>query len=719
MAEHNVVFEIYYDSAWHQAPLLTRDRVTIMRGTKNLTNDTDPASASGTIDNTSGLYAPKSAASALYGKIGQNTKSRITVDGDARLTAEVASWQPQRPIKGSGYTPVDLAGVLQRLGRGTDKLHSPLRRAFETNATAPVAYWPLEENKGAAVAYDTITGAPSTVGGFAFTSGTAGAAQFGVADLGKGSALAANIAGGWNLDLTVPSGVTATGQVSLVWVFAFGTTVRTGTYAKNGIRLDPRVAPKHLAWSVYVNDSGLIEVQWLEADSAFGLAAGPTTVYSAGSENIFDGQPRVLQLDLAASGGTNVAWHLYENDVSLGSGTVTPSFSGAMNAPPYRAALLSTAGADQLAAAGHVAIYNTNVTPARYAAALAHVGEYAADRFTRFCTERGLTATVIGTASESMSMGPQGNDPSLDQLDEIARTDDASIFETKDALGLTMRTGASKLAQDTALSISYIGQVQPPLLPVFGDANIRNDVTAKNPDGLTAHVVQETGPHNVQLPEDDPQGVGRYTTSIDVNGEDLQSLLDAAGWRVNLGTYDGTWYAEVTIDLDAAPGLITAANAVEIGDVVAITDLPKDDTVGTFYGIVLGIKDDLPPKRRLLTFYLAAADPYRVGVLATTTGDTNPIIGYAESDSATVHAAAAAGASSFTVDAVPVWTTDADDFPQDVVVGGQRVTIGSVTGSSAPQTFNVRSAALGGRQILYPIPAGADVSVYQPLILTL
>lgn len=709
MAEHSVTFEVFYDGAWHAAPVLDRDSFRVMRGVKTPGNDTDPAEGGLTLDNASGLWAPKSVLSGLYGKIGQNTPGRASLDGDVRMTGEVASWKPQRPVKGSGYTPIELGGVLRRIGRGTDPLRPSLTRA--ALASGPVDYWPADDGKFATSAANVVSGgAPlaalpeatvPTFSGFDAALVPAGLAALPAYNSGVLSAtVRGTSATSWRMEC----------------VFA----------ADPSISGDRRV----IQWRT---PTGGITDWWVETDnnstvvSATSTWTNGSTVFAATLDSsgtpaaLADGAVHHVALDVSQTNSTTLHYEAYVDGVLTDSGNNVAAVGRPQCGPPTTV-IPNPERDSAILTVGAIGFWSPHPSaPIDYAAVGGYAGELAAVRFPRLCAEEGITAVVAGDPDESVAMGPQGTDPLLVQLDEIARTDDASIFETKDALSLTMRTGVSKMNQDIALSVSYLGQVQPPLRPVFGDQGIRNDVTARSPNGSTGRVVQPAGyPHNVELPEDDPHGVGKYSTAVDVNTAEDSQLSYAAGWRVNLGTYDGTWYAAVTVDLDAAPGLLAAVNAVDIGDVVAITELPVEDSVGTFIGIVLGIEDDAPPKRRLVTFYLAAADPYRVGVLAETTGDTDPTIGYAESDGATTHAAILAGATSFTVDipSGPLWTTIADDFPQDVIVGGQRVTLTSVTGAGSPQTFNVRSAALGGLQVRYPIPANADVFVYQPLIPT-
>jgi hypothetical protein len=710
MSEHNVTFELFYDGAWAQAPMFTRDPVNYTRGNKSITNDTDPASGALTLDNTSLNYAPRSVVSGLRGKIGQNTPGRLSADGSVRITGEVSTWNPQRPIKGSGWTEITLSGVLQRLGRGTDPLRSPLTRA--QIAAGATAWWPLEEGRNATAGLNQAPGnlassMTPTIVGSPVTFGTLDTAL-----VPDGLANLPELNGG-----VLTATVTATSTVSwrVEWVQAF---VPGATGVVDSI-----------AWRT----AGGLTNWFMESDFSsnntflYGLSTYVSgTLFFAnvdiGHLVIADGRVHHFALEVTQVNSTNMAYQMYVDGVQTDSGTNTTGGTiGRPQVGPPTDVTINPNGSSMILTAGGVAVYSPKpTTPVPYTAVNGYTGELAADRFTRLMGEEGITAAVVGTAAETVAMGPQTTDPILDQLDEIARTDDASIFETRSVLGLTMRTGGSKQNQTPALTVNYLGQIQPPLRPVVGDAGLRNDVTARNPDGSTGRVTQLTGPRNVQAPGTDPQGVGRYSTSIDVNTATNAALVDEAGWRVNLGTFDGTWYASVTVDLDAAPGLKAAVNAVDIGDVVAIANLPVDEALDTVPGVVIAISESLPPKRRLVTFWLVPAEPYMVGILANTTGDTDPVVGRAESDGTTITSLVAAGAASFqvTTPSGPLWTTVADDFPLDIVAGGQRIRIGSISGASSPQTFTVATGT-NPYPVAYPVLAGAVVEVFQPLIATM
>lgn len=710
MAEHNVGLELYYNGRWNPAPALHRGVIRYMRGSKTPGNDTEPATGSALIDNGSGDYAPRSATSALRGLIGQNTPGRITVGGNARMTGEVASWKPGRPVKGSGWTEIQLAGVLQRIGRGTDPVLPALTRA--AIASGPVDYWPLDDGQAAS------SGANAIAGGQAMTSieGTDPPTWSGVDDTIVPDGMAAMVA-------TPGAGLTAAvrGTSTISWRME-------AVYAIDGVIAPGLDVIRGVVWTTgggintwWVEHGETATIVWAYSYYSPGLLFGGV-VLGSGDARFQDGLPHHIAVDVQQTTSVDMTYQIYLDGELRTFGT--NSTGTTVGRPQVGAPTIVQVNPDgdaRLVAAGGVGFWSPSpVTALDFAAVGGYDGESAADRFLRLCDEEDLDATLRHNSLDSIVMGPQRTVTLLELFDEVARTDDAWIFETANALGLTMATGLGKLNQEPEMTLNYLGQLRPPVTPVLGDEGIRNDVTAKNPDGSSRQVIQETGPHNVQLPQDDDQGVGRYRTSIDVNVQDDDALLDQAGWRVNLGTYDGTWYAEVTVDVDAA-GTISGLSIADIGDVIRIINLPEDEATDAIEGVIIGIGEELPPKRRFVTYFLVPNDTYRVGLLAETSGDTDPFVGSLDPDGSVTTAAVAVGAASFTVSTAsgPLWTRSsvtADDFPMDVVVGGQRVSISAISGATSPQTFTVRTA---GYQVRYPIAAGETVLPYQPIILTM
>lgn len=64
----------------------------------------------------------------------------------------------------------------------------------------------------------------------------------------------------------------------------------------------------------------------------------------------------------------------------------------------------------------------------------------------------------------------------------------------------------------------------------------------------------------------------------------------------------------------------------------------------------------------------------------------------------------------------PLWTTDTAQFPFDIRVSGERMTVTGITGSSSPQTFTVARSI---NTVAKAQNAGASVNLWQPMILSL
>ena len=62
----------------------------------------------------------------------------------------------------------------------------------------------------------------------------------------------------------------------------------------------------------------------------------------------------------------------------------------------------------------------------------------------------------------------------------------------------------------------------------------------------------------------------------------------------------------------------------------------------------------------------------------------------------------------------PLWTTSAGDFPFDINIGGEQITVTNITGASSPQTFTVTRSVNG---VVKAQSSGADVRLFFPMIL--
>jgi hypothetical protein len=139
-----LALQLFYDGDWQDAPDYTRDAVSITRGRQNEQSEPTPSSIGATLDNRSTDYNPKNPASALFGKIGQNTPARVLLDSEARGIGEAAAWRPDRTIdfnpgvSGDAWVGLTADGILRRLTEGAELPESLMRKFALASAVGPI-----------------------------------------------------------------------------------------------------------------------------------------------------------------------------------------------------------------------------------------------------------------------------------------------------------------------------------------------------------------------------------------------------------------------------------------------------------------------------------------------------------------------------------------------------------------------------------------------------
>ena len=324
-----------------------------------------------------------------------------------------------------------------------------------------------------------------------------------------------------------------------------------------------------------------------------------------------------------------------------------------------------------------------------YTAGTGYPGETGAARFLRLLDERGIPGAVYGT--DSHLMGPQPIDTLPELLAEIARTDAGLMYDGRGWNGLEFRTGITLRNRTAALALTFgeNGDVHTPLRPATDDLGITNDVTANSRDGSSFRVERTSGPNNVNDPTDDPEGFGRTESTIDANPDEQGALRDIAGWGLHIGTWPGSRYKNVTLDLSKHPELLPAAVAIRPGDLITIDDLDADQV----QLLVLGGTDNVPMYDHRVTFNCVPAGPYRIGQAGT--AGTAQRIGSAHSTLAADFNAGVDTSMSVAIAAGgALWSTVAE--PYHIRVGGVVLNVTSVSGTSSPQTFTVDQTPVNG-----------------------
>lgn len=714
MADHTVATEAYYDGAWQDIPVYHRDGIVVVRGAQGEGQEAPPTSVTMTIDDRTRAYSPGNVASALYGKIGRNTPVRVTLDGSVRATVEASSLAPDQGLGADpdAWVAVDAGGILRRLQQGK----TPLRSAFERAilASNPLAYWPLTEGKDATALLSSTGGEPLEISGIrpgevAGPSGS-GAAFPDVASVGP----AVRARG------PLPTGIPGTGwgMECLVYIgrpVVVGETPDLPVVQFDVGRGDP--------WRIFIGEDSssgpyVIVTAWIGATDA--------SMFTI--RNVAYGWHHVRIL--AWQNGANVELRLYvdgSNTSNAGGNQDSRTIAGSLGGPAGdlvigQAEDLSTVEYMDAAAVGQVAFYALADATDHSDAAFGYLGELAGVRFLRVLAEEGVAAVVVGDENDTQPMGAQPLDTLLNIVRECVRTDAGMLFEPADQVALAMRTGRSLLNQDPLLELSWTDPgIGPPLRPRYDDRIIFNDVTVRRRNGGEARAVQTSGPLNVSDPIDDPDGVGRVDTSIDVNTETDDVLPVHAGWHLSRGTVPDARYPQIVVDLDAAPSLGATIAALEVGDALSLADLPAAWALEPVRLLLVGVQDRMPAsaghRRRLVTLVTTPAAPYEILQVGDGTIDLRGM--RVHTTSSTVNGSHVAADTTIVIDSAGIeWTTNADNWDPAkngggmfLELAGEVVRVTGIAGAGSAWTLTVVRAVNG---VSKTIPDGTPVRFKYP-----
>lgn len=630
-----------------------------------------------------------------------NTRHSLTVNvmaDSVRVSGEVSSWPPRWNLSGTDvYTPIEASGIMRRLGQGAKPLKSAIARGIlDELGSSLKAYWRLEDGDDATqFANELAGGAPMRPLGTVSPAGSipVGAATLPVVSMGSAGQLAGGVTAAWTSPTawTVGALFYFGSEPDLIFRAPLSWTT-TGTITQ--WYLYGTAATDRLTVEGYNHAGTLITTDFLPITRPGGITNNWAFVYVTAHQN-----------------GALIEWSAAYAGEDYGQ-SVTKSDTGTIGA--VQSLLLSHGGGANDSFVGHAFVADTDilttVDPAAYITGF--VGETAADRMTRLCAEEGISLQVLGDPSTTALVGSQGAKTLLDLLQAAADADGGVLYEPRGVLGLAYRTRTSLYNQTASLALDYAaGHVAPPLEPLDDDQAVRNDVTVTRTDGSSARAVLDTGPLSTQAP---PAGVGVYDEDLRLNVFSDDQLADIASWRVHLGTWDESRYPTVTVDLSAVPALIGDASEVDVGDFLSIDNPPAWLPTNLIELLAQGYTERLSPFEWRITWNATPAGPYTVGVLdSATLGKLDTDGSTLAEDLTTTETAvdvATTNASS------PLWTTAGGEFPFDIRVGGERMTVTAISGASSPQTFTVTRSVNG---VVKTHSTGADVRLWAPLVLAL
>ena len=703
-----VTVELYISGGWVDVTAYARvvdGGISISRGTPNEGGTADVSRCTLSLDNTDGRFSPRNPSSPYYGLIGRNTRCRVSVGASVRFVGEIASWPPKWNVPGTSvWVPVEAAGVMRRLNAGGGPaLHSSLRRYLTSRMNANdsiTAYWPAEDEDGAAAIANArraaqplrylVAPALAAWSGIPATSPVptwagAGAVTRSISPPGTGTDFAVGFL------LGVPPGGTADEATLLSWSTGNGTI---GTWS---VKYD-------------LGGGGALRVQ------AFDIAG--VEVLNSNTGFALDGDEAYVLVS-AAKSGANVAWQI--SVIELVDGVASTSSTTSSIATQTVGTVTSLSVGPGLAitgalAIGHIitsaAIIDLDLTD--LAAALeAHAGEQADDRILRLATEEGVDAQVLIGNVAAERMGPQLPLSLMALLRECEAADRGTLHERRDDLGLRYVSRAGFYSDvNAAVNLDYTGgDLSPPLEPTDDDATTQNDVTVTRPGGSSGRAVRETGPLSVQPP---PLGVGRYAVSTPVNVYTDDQLPDLAAWSMAVGTVDEARYPAIHLDLaePAHAAKVASWAGRDISDWVTLTNLPgwlPPDDVDL---VILGYTEVIRSHGWDIVLNCVPAVPYRVAELNSAE--------YGRLDSENTTTAEALDTTETDVDYTvaaggALWVTTAvnpAEFPFDIVIGGEVMTVTAATGT----TFTVTRSVNG---IVKSHLTGQPVRLARPVVIAL
>lgn len=698
-----------------------RDKVRISRGRQDETSQVQPQTCGLTLNNRGGMFTPRNPTGPYYGLIGRNTPVRVSRLNNGvrryRYVGEVSAWPTTSDISGEDvYVQVAAAGMLRRFQQGTPPTASAMYRAYTLTGAVQnvVAYWPCEDGTSATSIASGLPGGPlmAITGSPTFASDSAFACSQPIPALNASSWTAPISAPTWTDNvLRFLMHIPAAGENDGAVIARFFTG---GTVARVDLRYN-------------VTFGGALTLLGYDSSGSNLFNTGPFVDDDGATYN---GNIYRVGMELRTSGtGVEYSYQTYKvNDTKGGanvSGTLASSSVG-----PLTSIAISPDRALAGTAIGHISVQNVWDSLFDIIGAVnAHLGEGRLSRFTRLANENNVNAITVFASQDSVSsLGHQLPDTFPNLIQQVPDTDLGVLYEARDQMALAYRTRGSLYNQGTAynnvgrvLTLDHSQhQLSAPVAPVDDDAFTRNDVTVVRIGGSSSRQVLASGDAmSTQAP---PAGVGPYSTSVNVSLNLDTATADQAGWRLHLGTVNEPRYPRVSLNLRHPTftdnvDMMNAVLTLDIGDRIVITNPPAELPPDPISLIVQGYSETLGIYEHDMVLNCSPESPYRVGIL------DDPVLGRLDTDGSTLAGDISATALTFQVTTTgaaggsALWTTDPSEFPFDIVMGGERITLSGIAGSSSPQTFTASARSVNG--VVKIQTFGTDIRLQQPLILSL
>jgi len=652
---------------------------------------------------------------------GLGTPNTWTLSASAEITkqnyrfwGELGDLPQQWDVSGNDvYGQMNPYDILSRLQQGAKSLRSSVYRNISrfsstmgTGGTLD-GYWPMENGSQATRPSPAVGQSGSMNSGCTFGTddefpGTAGVLTFST-DSGRASGVGVPV-----------SNTTNTGVVTLLLYFRAPAVPG----ADIGIFSFFLAGGSSYQVSIIV---GAASYTLKIFDSSYSLLLNTTAGFGTGGE---PDQPLAMRIMLTQNGGNvDYEWAWYPVGAATLFG-VSGSYAGTVGRPR----MWLSAGATNKAGwwIAHVAMLREDIDWEGHqfiGSTNAYIDERAEERFARLCQEQSIPYWVVGRAYSAAGdplvgelCGPQTPQAFIALITECAALDRGLIYAPRDKFGLTFRLHNS-LTNRECVELDYAqNHLSDPLLPRDDLFLARNDVTVTNGTGGTARYIKTSGSLNINEPANDPDGIGTFDpgpiTRIASEDDRLPALAQE---EVFYGTWDELRYPSVTVRRERSvfvAGALLDADVLDadLGDALRLVNLPAQLPPDDVELLIIGYAEQLQNRGHGITWNTQPYGPYRS--LNDLSGATLAHARAAASDSA-LSADITSGATSFTVTTASgkLWRTGSSSptFPVPVMIGGEEMSVGVISGSTSPQTFSSVTRSVNG--VVKAHSAGDEVQV--------
>lgn len=616
-----------------------------------------------------------------------NTNAGATTDFDnfsmvdgplIRYTGYVDSW-PTSWTDASERTPmaaVTASGKLGQLQNAT-ALKSAIYRAMIADSDL-VEYWPMEDGTGATSFASAVGGniAPFTDVQPASDSDVLGSDPLPV--FGGASRVFCNVRKyaaqtKWSIRFVckIPASPSTAAQV-ISWGTPFG------TYVRWQVTLIPG-SPDTVRIDAFTNSGSSTSGSMMNF------------VDSTSNAELSDGRQLYIAIDGEQNGtGIDIDWSVwYAPDSGSAVATATSQSVTFTSATLTNLNCLYFDGPNGFSSGGvtlgHIALGKAPFGAAGDAV-LGYIGETTGVRFSRLCTEEGVSdlfGEILGTTSvtSEQTMGAQRSVSLYDQLREIEATENGVLFDgTQGQVTILPRSLRYNHAVNLVLDHDQ-GHIADGLQVARDLQLLRNSVEVTNATGFKAAALDATSIATY----------GVQPLPVSINAQSDSDATDHATFRLAAGKTLTRRYPSVMLQFHdpRLSSLLGSWLACDIGSRVTMANLPN--TFDTADLIVDGYEEVLTTKTYTAGLNLSSADPW----MATTVESTDGNLGRVDTSGCTLLAGYDSTATSLLVATTPgkrQWSTTAE--PYDWGIAGERLTVTTMNTNAA--TFVAAGTASHG-----------------------